>query len=251
MRMRAASTRAWARWRKSEKASRIKREDIKNQASPTDEVYTSTWYRVDRRVYEAKQLDLLRGRANGVKVYEVGEDGLPVSRVDAVRARHIGSGAWFLSEPRRVEIVDGGLETSVPEPFAELGEEVPAEVDTANLTPDDLREQIAVVEAGGRPATEFRVALHSRLATPLACLVMPLIALFFAATGPPFPRPVHTLVLSALLAVLQALAISLSASFGRNGTLSPLVAGWLPTLLFTVVAVYMGLRLRSKVQHVS
>jgi len=92
--------------------------------------------------------------------------------------------------------------------------------------------------------TAYRTDLQMKIAAPLGCLLLPLIALFFAATGPPFPRPVHTLVASAIIAVSHAFATSFAVSLGHGGSLSPWLAGWGPSLLFGLAALAMGLRLR-------
>ena len=101
--------------------------------------------------------------------------------------------------------------------------------------------------ARSNPARSFLPFLL--IAAPLACLLLPLIALFFAATGPPFPRPVHTLIACAIIAVTHALATSFSGSMGYGGTLDPVLAGWGPSVLFGAVAAGMGLRLRRKLSR--
>jgi lipopolysaccharide export LptBFGC system permease protein LptF len=123
---------------------------------------------------------------------------------------------------------------------------MPSEFDTANLTPADLRKTLENPDLEGPVAAAYRTDLQMKIAGPFACLLLPLIALFFAATGPPFPRPVHTLIACAIIAVSHALAISFAGSMGYGGTLSPWLAGWGPHILFGGVALAMGLRLRSR-----
>ena len=62
------------------------------------------------------------------------------------------------------------------------------------MTPADLRLALADPDLEPREISAYRTDLQMKIAAPLACLLLPLIALFFAATGPPFPRPVHTLI---------------------------------------------------------
>ena len=72
----------------------------------------------------------------------------------------------------------------------------------------------------------YRTDRQMKFAAPLACLLLPLIALFFAATGPPFPRPVHTLIASVVIAVTHAIATSFAGTMGYGGTIAPWLAGW-------------------------
>ncbi len=231
--------------RSSERATHLKRTEIKNREAEPEEVRERVWYRVGSRIHEMERLDLLRGRARTVTLYDLGEDGLPQRRTDAEGASHIGRGLWLLDSPRRVELEGDEIERAPSaDRLVEFGEETPVEMDTSHLTPDDLREALANPDLEEVVRTAYRTDLQMKIAAPLACLLLPLIALFFAATGPPFPRPVHTLVASAIIAVTHALATSFAGSMGHGGTLSPWLAGWGPSILFGIAAVGMGLRLR-------
>jgi len=231
--------------RSSERASHLKRTEIKNRDAPSEEIRERVWYRVGSRIHEMERLDLLHGRASRVTLYDLGGDALPEQRTDAAGASHVGRGLWLLEAPRRVELVDGGLvRTLEPNRLVEFDEEISAELDTSHLTPDDLRRELSRPELEPVLRTAYRTDLQMKIAAPLGCLLLPLIALFFAATGPPFPRPVHTLVASAIIAVSHAFATSFAVSLGHGGSLSPWLAGWGPSLLFGLAALAMGLRLR-------
>jgi lipopolysaccharide export system permease protein len=195
-------------------------------------------------------LDLPRGIANDVTLYEIGKDGLPVRRTDATQARFLGEGNWVLDEPRTVELREGKHldRLARADHIAQFGDEMPAELETANLTPAALRAKLAEPDLEPPAARVYRTDLQMKLAAPFACLLLPLIALFFAATGPPFPRPVQMLIASALIAVVHAIATSFAGSMGQGGSLPPWLAGWGPSLLFGLVAIAMGIRQRIRSQ---
>lgn len=236
--------------RSSERATHLKRTEIKNRDDASEVVRERVWYRVGSRIHEIGRLDLLRDQAEAVTLYDLGEDGLPARRTDAAGASHLGRGLWLLENPRRVEL-DGNQLSRRPdaERLVEFGEEVSAEMDTSHLTPDDLREALANPDLEQVLRTAYRTDLQMKIAAPLACLLLPLIVLFFAATGPPFPRPVHTLVASAIIAVAHALVTGFAGSMGHGGTLSPWLAGWGPSILFGFTAIAMGLRLRRHLRR--
>ena len=197
-----------------------------------------------------EKLDLLRGQASKVTLYDLDQQGLPKRRTDAEAAVHLGSGLWLQSKPKSVEL-DGLRLRRLPEAerLVEFGEEAPTEVDTANLTPGELRTRIADLALEGPLEARYQTDLQMKLAAPLACLLLPLIALFFAATGPPFPRPVHTLIASVIIAVGHALATSVAGSMGHGGSLSPWLAGWTPAILFGSIGIFMGIRLRRRLSR--
>jgi lipopolysaccharide export system permease protein len=237
--------------RSSERATFLKRTEIKNQSLIPEDARERVWYRVGKRIHEMERLDLLRGQASTVTLYDIGEDGLPKRRTDADGARHIGGGLWLLDNPKSVELFENWrMERNLnAERLVKFGDETPSEIDTAHLTPEALRTALEDPDLEDSIATAYRTDLQVKIAAPLACLLLPLIALFFAATGPPFPRPVHTVIASAIIAVSYALATSFSGSMGYGGSLTPWLAGWGPPFLFGIVALGMGFRLRRRLMR--
>jgi lipopolysaccharide export system permease protein len=116
-------------------------------------------------------------------------------------------------------------------------------VDTRHLSVADLSSEIGSLSEAGVDATRFRVDLWMKLATPLGCLILPMIALFFALGGPPHPSTPATLVFSAGIAVTFLLLSGLGASLGYSQTLSPVAAAFVPTALLSGVAAVLGRRL--------
>jgi LPS export ABC transporter permease LptG len=226
--------------RANARASYLKQNEIKHRA---DGAQKSLWYRVGDKLYVMGSFDPLRGEASDVAIYELDRSWLPKSRTDAAFAHHVGRGIWELDEPHRVEVVDGRATASPSPPqFAKLGEDVPAEVDTSHLTLGDLARTIRDIERSGYDATEFRVDFHQKLASPLACLVLPALALLVATAGPPFWTPAQSLVLCALEAVVYLVLSGVSASLGYGRFLPPAVAGFGPVALMSGAAGVLALR---------
>jgi len=237
--------------RSSERATYLKRTEIKNQNLAIEGSRELVWYRVGKRIYEMERLDLLRGQASAVTLYDLDEHGLPKRRTDADGARHVGGGFWLLDNPMSVELLDDWrMDRNLDaKRMVEFGDETPSEIDTAHLTPNALRTALEDPDLEGPIATAYRTDLQVKIAAPLACLLLPLIALFFAATGPPFPRPVHTLIASAIIAVSFALVTSFASTMGYGGTLAPWLAGWGPPALFGGIALGMGFRLQRRLSR--
>jgi lipopolysaccharide export system permease protein len=223
-------------------ADEVKTREIKNEGP--DRPFEAVWYRIGRHLYEADQLDLGMGNAREIRIYEMGEDGLPVSRADARSARHVGHGVWRLFDPVRVEISGEHLRRVPAAPFAELGDALPANVDTMHLDVAALAAEIREVEQSGYDATAYRVDLQSKLAAPLACLILPALALFYSVTGPPFPAPVRTLLVSALVALAWVLLNGVGVSLGYGGVVRPSVGGWGAPAAFAAAAIWLVVRMR-------
>jgi lipopolysaccharide export system permease protein len=204
---------------------------------------TAVWYRFGSRVLAASRFDTELGDARDLTIYEIGEDGLPASRTDAIEARHIGRGIWRLRDPRRIEIAPTRIRQVPALTYANLGEALPAEVDTMHLSVGQLAAEIEAIERDGYDATPLRVDFHVKLADALACIVLPASVLFFAVGGPPFPGPAKTLLVSGALAVGYILLTGVGASFGYGGTLPPALAGWGPTGVIAAIAAWLAARL--------
>ncbi len=230
--------------RTNAEADRLKNEDIKNKGPEANVKQQMIWYQDNTHLYQAAQLNPKLGEAQGLSIYELGENGLPVSRTDARTARHIGNGMWELTDPVRIGISDQGLQTLPASSRAQLGEAPSTTLDTMHLNTRQLTKAIRDTEAGGYNATPYRVDFHTKLAAPLACFLLPAVALFFAITGPPFPSPAVTILASISLGVGYILLSGVSTSLGYGAILPPLLAGWGPALLLTVLAVVLASRNR-------
>jgi len=226
-------------------ADELKRSEIKGGYGRQQEERrrNAVWYRLGSKILEAERFDPDRGSAWGLSIYEIGEDRLPVTRIDASAARHIGNGWWLLTDPVRIDVSDGRARTMPAPNFANLGEELPAEVDTMHLSVGDLIGLIEEAENDNVDSRSLRVDYHVKLAQPLACIVLPALLLFFAVGGPPFPGPAQTLLLSVVVGIGYILLTGVSRSLGYGGAMPPAIGGWGPVAIFLAVAAFFGLRL--------
>jgi lipopolysaccharide export system permease protein len=150
-----------------------------------------------------------------------------------------------LADPVRIGISDQGLATLPAASRVQLGEAPSTTLDTMHLNARQLGHAIREAEATGYSATPYRVDFHTKLAAPFACLLLPTVALFFAITGPPFPGPAVTILMSSGLGVGYILLTGVSASLGYGTVLPPLLAGWGPALMLTALAVVLAMRNRG------
>ena len=204
---------------------------------------SSVWHRTRDRVFEAERFDAKRGVARKLSIYYLGEDGLPVQRIDAESAHHIGRGDWRLVDPSLIDLSGEGVRMGEAPRYATLGLAVKAKVDTMHLSVEALSKRIEEVEADGHDATAYRVDLQVKLAQPLACIILPALVLFFAVGGPPFPGPAQNLLFSGIVGVSYILLSGVSASFGYGRTVSPVIGGWGPNIVFSLVTGLLGMRL--------
>jgi lipopolysaccharide export system permease protein len=219
-------------------ATRIKQTEIKNRSAAR-----SVWYRAGDILYEIERLDPLNGVARGVTTYELDPEGLPRSVTRAGSARHLGDGDWQLEQPQRWVVTEDGLRAEAARAHARLGNDVPADVETGDLPLGALRREIREAEEDGFDPLRFKVDLHLRLAAPIACILLPALALAFAVSGPPYPSGGQVLVVSFLLVVGQALLSAAGAALGYGDVLPPPAAGWGPLGILLLAGAWLGRRL--------
>ncbi len=204
---------------------------------------TAMWHHVGSQVVEAARFDLESGDAVDLTIYDLGTDGLPVSRADAAAARHIGGGIWRLLDPSRLELSREHVARVPARSYAELGSELSRELDPMHLSLAELAHEIELVAADGYDTHALRTDYYVKLSEALACIVLPFSVLLFAVTGPPFAAPAHTLLVSGILVVAHVLMTGVATSLGYSGALPPVVAGWMPTGLFAGVVALLAARL--------
>ncbi len=226
-------------------ADELKRTEIKTSSYQRldERRKASVWYRQGNRVLEAERFDPKAGTAEKLSVYELGPNRLPINRTDADSARHVGNGWWQLSGANRIEISEDRVLSTPPPSYVDLGEALPAEVDTMHMGFAEIGELIDETEADGIDTRPLRVDFHVKLAEPLACIVLPAVVLFFAVTGPPFAGPAQTLFFSVVVGVGYFLLTGVARSLGYGGAIPPPMGGWGPILLFGSLSGWLGFRL--------
>jgi lipopolysaccharide export system permease protein len=109
---------------------------------------------------------------------------------------------------------------------------------------EELKDYIHRLAQGGVDVRRYWVDLYAKIALPFTCFVMGLIGIAFGL------RTGKTGVLVWVgacvpLAFLYWVVFSVGIALGRGGALSPLVAAWLPNVLFAIG----GLVALVKVRH--
>jgi len=82
------------------------------------------------------------------------------------------------------------------------------------------------------------VELHSRLAIPFACLVFGLLSVPLGVNAPRSGKS-YGFVIGLFLILIYYIFFSVGKNFGSTGVLHPVVAMWMPNLIFLVCAFYL------------
>jgi lipopolysaccharide export LptBFGC system permease protein LptF len=107
-----------------------------------------------------------------------------------------------------------------------------------------LRAYVRELEASGFNVVPHLVALQRKVSFPFVTLIMTLIAVPFAVTTGR-RGALYGVGVGIVLAITYWLVFSVCAAIGSAGLMSPLLAAWLPNVLFGAAGVYLLLTVRT------
>ena len=197
--------------------------------------------------YERKSMT-----ATSVTLQQFSDEGRLLQRIDANRMVWNDSlRSWTLVHPVIRSFDEfgetGRVEQARLDTVLSLGPRDLARVqgDVEAMTIPEARDYLQTLErtAANRTGPSL-VAFHTKFSYPLANLILILLAVPLASVrrrgGHAVQLGIGLFVAFAYLAVMK-----LTEPFGYAGTLSPLVAAWLPHVLFALVAAWFLLRART------
>ncbi len=250
----AASLAAWTATeyvapRTNERALNIWRTEVRHLPAHRITQDSDIWYRArGNRFVHISLIETQSGLIRGMSIFELSPDFDLVHRVDASEATWT-AGGWTLHDGYRLELDQQPVRI---EPFREMRialNEGPDEFARVARSPEEmsyiqLRDYIQRLVNSGANATRYRVDLYGKVATTLVSLVMALIGVSFGLrTG----KAGVMLWVGACIPTgfLYYVLLVLGIQLGRGGALPPLVAAWLPNLVFGAAGLFSLWRLRG------
>jgi len=172
------------------------------------------------------------------------------SRIDARYMVYTDDGVWELQDATVRRFTGEGemLERyrTLPAPFIVRK---PSDFARIELEPEEmnflqLKEYIGEVRAKGGDVSEWLVDLYLKISFPFVSFVI----VFFGApmaAGAPNRGKTAAFGIALVIAFIYYALINASQVLGRNGTLDPLTAAWLPNGLFFTVGIFFLFRARK------
>jgi len=118
------------------------------------------------------------------------------------------------------------------------------EPDPERMSYVELKEYVNKLQESGYYAVRSQVDLQKKIAFPFVALVMTLLAVPFAVTTGR-SGALYGVGIGIVMAIVYWTAQSIFGAMGGAGLLSPTLAAWAPNILFTAVASYMMLTVRT------
>lgn len=206
----------------------------------------------DRFIYHYADYDPGSETLRQLEVFEFDADNRLTRRLYATRATYQGERTWIFDRGWTRSFADGKVTSFrwFEDPRSAQFPETPdyfkeEERHPAEMTLGELRQVISNLERGGQPNPRFRAHLHRKLAYPVGCLAMALVALPFSFRVGRQGGALYGIGLALALAIAFIVLDSIFTTLGETGTLPAMLAAWAPTILFSTLAVYLFLGVRS------
>ncbi|MBI5420262.1 MAG: LPS export ABC transporter permease LptG [Deltaproteobacteria bacterium] len=196
------------------------------------------WMRGENAILSAQVIDMQNRVLHGFQYLEIDRDFRLVRSVDARTAAFGGEGKWLLKNGRERPLgadLRAAPFTEKEFAFAEtiqgfLDGETPPE----EMTYERLSRYIGDSHARGYDVRRYEVDLHAKLSYPLLNIIISLIAIPLALRTPRSGGVWRSIGTGLLIGFVCWMALSASLSMGRKAMLPPILAAWLPDLLFAL-----------------
>lgn len=224
-------------------ANRIWLGEVKKKSAVTSRE-KNIWIKSGRSISHIKYYNSKSKTISGVTLYYFDEDFKLERRVDA-KTGQFENGQWIFREIMEQRLNESAADYTVTfhaqrsEPFEFLPEDlkrVAKKSEEMNFV--ELFEYIRDVESEGYDATSYKVDLHAKIAFPLICVVLCLLA-----TGIAVKRKLRegislNIAYGIGLIFIYWIFYSFSLSLGYGGILPPVVAAWTANFIFLCIGIF-------------
>ncbi len=205
------------------------------------------WLRDGNKIVNIRLADAEKGQIQGVTLFDFDEHFKLTDRSDISQADYI-NGQWrakslierrfdngnpIVSQTAKDQKVDLNL---TPEDFRVAGSKR-----NEDLGFRELRALATKLKAEGYDPTRFEVDMHSRLATPLASLIMAFLGIPFALRKGRDSSLALGVAMSIMIGVAYFILQAMLLAFGYSSALPPVLAAWAANLLFFLFGCWLFL----------
>lgn len=109
----------------------------------------------------------------------------------------------------------------------------------------ELKQQISILQQAGADTKSFEVDLHMKYSVPFSGLI-------FVLLGVPLGLQVKRggksagIIISIVLILVYYIFVSTARSFGNGGVIAPVLAAWLPNIIFAILGTIIIFRVEKK-----
>lgn len=232
--------------------NRLRAEALGERLSARRSMRTQFVYGADGgRAYTIQRLAAATGRIDDILIDREGTGpDYPTYRIYAPQAEWKG-GRWLMQNgylsyfPSQDRAVTFAFDTLLQIDFSETPQDLLAEPkEPEEMNYRELGRFIESIERSGGDARKLEVERALKIAFPTACLI---VVLFGSALGMTTGRrgPAMGVGIALATVMIYLLSVRIAQGMGAGGILPPMLAAWLPNLLFLAVGLVLLARTRT------
>ncbi|MCD6525651.1 MAG: LPS export ABC transporter permease LptG [Desulfuromonas sp.] len=235
----------------TQKANHILHTEVKGKAEKLAK-RDNLWFRDQTALYHVKLAIPETGQLRGVSIYQLDEKLRLQSRIEANKlifnddqwqaknavVRNFDLDSSQLTKQYHVDAIPLAL-NKTPDDFGSVTGK------NEELNFSQLRRLSQTLQREGLDATRYRVDMHSRLASPFACLIMAFLAIPFALQKSRNVNLALGISVSVLIGISFFIVQSTLIALGYSAVLPPLIAAWAANIIFGLLGVFLILSTRD------
>ncbi|MFQ5353586.1 MAG: LPS export ABC transporter permease LptG [Thermodesulfobacteriota bacterium] len=202
------------------------------------------WMRTNDSIINIRHLRPGDKGIEGITIYDLEKPFRLVRRIDAKKARWTGE-RWMTSGAVVRDFKkDGSFTETRAAPTALTNIAPPEELSRPdsrhmNLSMEELKRLIKILEAEGYGTHQYRTDLYARIAFPFVSFIMVLLGIPFPLRGARSGGIASGIGLCIIIAFSYWIVFALSTSLGSGGVVPPIIAAVFPNVLFLATAAYL------------
>ncbi len=235
----------------NEKADHIKIVEIEKQKPLGSFKQDQIWYRGAKGIYNFKMFDSATNSLKGITINYLDKNFSLTMRIDAEVARWEDN-HWFFYNLMITHFPAGQFPSVewVSKKVIDLPEKP---VDFTSVQKEankmgymELRRYINKIQSEGYDATRYVVDMHGKVAFTLVSMILVIIGISFSLMRTERSGGIMQCIgVGIIIGFSYWVVHALSMSFGRSGTIPPLLSAWIANLILGAISIVMYLRVKT------
>ena len=201
-----------------------------------------------KRVLYIDELDTTAGVMTGIMMHEFDDEGRLTTTLNARRGTWLNQ-QWWIEDGRMYTVSsEGEVNLLLKFERQRLALKLsPSQLQRStrkpsNMSAHELWSYIKQAESAGTDLSKLWVMFHLKLAVPWACVIMAVLGAGFGASRRGRSGGGVGFGISVVLVFAYYVVMSLCRALGESGNMPPVLAGWVPNIVFMIIALFFAWR---------